>query len=133
MYSTEDSKGPQAGLKDDRIDSSILSFVIPTAVVSREESVSRSAAVPAAGMAASRRREGATPSRQPARGRRYDRFFAPLGMTRTRTNRKELHMSESNAKETRRQFLTKVGGGMLAANVAGALFSNKAAAQLVVP
>jgi predicted dehydrogenase len=43
-------------------------------------------------------------------------------------------MSDGSGKEsTRREFLTRVGGGLIAANVAGSLLTKKAAAQLVVP
>jgi predicted dehydrogenase len=43
-------------------------------------------------------------------------------------------MSKLTTQETtRREFLTKVGGGLLAANVATTLLPRKAAAQLVVP
>jgi predicted dehydrogenase len=43
-------------------------------------------------------------------------------------------MSQSNSKETtRREFLTRVGGGLIAANVAGTLLTKPSTAQLVVP
>ena len=43
-------------------------------------------------------------------------------------------MPDSNAKaSTRREFLSRVGGGVIAANVAGTLFTKKSVAQLVVP
>jgi predicted dehydrogenase len=48
-------------------------------------------------------------------------------------NRKEIAMAIDSGEMTRRGFLTRVGAGMVAANVAGTLARGAAAPQLVVP